>query len=148
MKPSFKHLDDGDEWMVAEDIPNIDFFFCQIWLRAFVNNMAGSSGMNYRKILAVFKGFDMSFYYGKKNCLEFTRNLVGKLEADPAFGDEINRNIRRFSDKLEENAKAIPEALRAKTNKELWKIVDGHAKIHTQLYEWGWLSNATDMFYP
>jgi len=146
--PAFKRLDDGDEWMLAEDIPNIDFFFCQIWLHSFVNNLRHSCGMNYSKVLGVFRGLDMSFYYGKKNCLEFTRSLVQKLGANPAFGDRINRNIRRFSDELEESSKRIPEDLSAKTNRELWKILDEHVKIHTKLYEWGWLSNATDMFYP
>src|SRR3989338_5211304 len=91
-----KHFNDGDEWMTAEDIPNIDFFFCQTWLRAFVNGMSGSCGMNYSKILGVFKGTDMSFYYGKKNALDFALNLVRKLDADPAYGDEINPKNMAF----------------------------------------------------
>ena len=143
-----KFFNDGDEWMVAEDIPRIDFFFCQTWLRAFVNSMRESCGMNYSKILGVFKGTDMSFYYGRKNCLDFTLNLVRKIEADPAYGGEINENIVRFSDALEEGANAIPPDLSGKTNEELWGIIDGYLKAHTELYAWGWLSNATDMFYP
>ena len=143
-----KHFNDGDEWMTAEDIPNIDFFFCQTWLRAFVNGMSGSCGMNYSKILGVFKGTDMSFYYGKKNALDFALNLVRKLDADPAYGDEINANIMRFSDELEKHANSIPGDLAGKSNAELWAILDAHLKIHSELYSWGWLSNATDMFYP
>ncbi|MFH1780321.1 MAG: PEP-utilizing enzyme, partial [Candidatus Micrarchaeota archaeon] len=137
-----------DEWMLAEDIPNIDFFFCNIWLRAFVNNMKNSCGMNYSKILGVFHGFDMSFYYDKKNCLDFTLNLVKKMNADPVFGEKINENIKFYSDKLQESAEKIPKNLSVLSNEELGGIIEEHARVHTKLYEWGWLSNATDMFYP
>ncbi len=143
-----KHLTDGDEWMVAEDIPNIDFFFCQIWLRAFVNRMHHSCGSNYSKILAAFKGRDMSFYYGKQSCLDFTLNLVNKMDADPAYGEKINAEIVRHSDALEASAKKIPADLKPLSDEQLWLLLKDHLEVHSALYEWGWLSNATDMFYP
>ncbi|MFH1056714.1 MAG: PEP-utilizing enzyme [Candidatus Micrarchaeota archaeon] len=148
MNGKFLHLNDGDEWMVAEDIPNIDFAFCSIWLHSFVNNMKESTGMNYSKILGVFKGTDMSFYYGKKSCLDFTLNLVNKIAADPDYGIKINENIVSYSDALEDSANKIPKNLSSLSNEELWKILEEHFTLHTELYEWGWLSNATDMFYP
>lgn len=143
-----KHFKDGDAWMLAEDIPQIDFFFCQIWLRSFVNNLENSCGRNYSKILAVFEGPDMKFYYGKNDCLEFTRYLVKKIASEPEFGDSINKNIILHSDRLQKHAKSIPNDLVAASNTDLWQIIHEHTRIHTELYEWGWLSNATDMFYP
>lgn len=148
-----KHFNDGDEWMLAEAFPDIDFFFCQVWLRAFVNKLDRSCGRNYKKILAVFDGAKrnhVAFYYGKRDCLEFTRALVKKIVADPSFGELINANIREYSDALVKHAETIPsqDALTRASNAELWEIVRSHVEAHDELYAWGWLSNATDMFYP
>lgn len=142
------YLNDGDEWLLAEEVPNIDFFFCQIWLRSFANSMRESCGMNYSKVLSAFEGKDMRFYYGRKNALDFALNLVKKLDANPAYGAEINRNIVRASDALEAHARSIPPVLTGKTNAELWAIIEKHVELHTEFYEWGWLPNATDMFHP
>ncbi len=151
--PEAKHFSDGDAWMLAEAFPDIDFFFCQVWLRAFVNKLEHSCGRNYNKILAVFDGAKsnhIAFYYGKADCLEFTRALVDKIVADPSFGELINANIRAHSDELVKHSETIPsqERLAKATNKELWEIIRTHVEKHDELYEWGWLSNATDMFYP
>jgi hypothetical protein len=148
-----KHFVDGDAWMLAEQFGDVDFFFCQLWLRAFVNRLERSCGRNYNKILAVFdgaKGKHISFYYGKRDCLEMTRHLVSKIVSDPAFGEEINSNIRKYSDELVKHAKTIPnqEELARASDNGLWSIIKTHVEKHDELYEWGWLSNATDMFYP
>ncbi|MEM0475537.1 MAG: PEP-utilizing enzyme [Candidatus Norongarragalinales archaeon] len=150
-----KHFADGDEWMLAEAFPGIDFFFSQIWLRAFVNRLENSCGRNYSKILAVFDGSKqernhIAFYYGKRDCLEMTKHLVKKITEEPSFGEKINENIRRCSDELVAHAKTIPneEQLAKASNAELWRIISEHDEKHGALYEWGWLSNATDMFYP
>ncbi len=147
-----KHFSDGDEWMLAEAFPGIDFFFSQIFLHAFVNDLENSVGRNYSKVLAVFdgsKGYHIAFYYGKHDCLEFTRHVLNKIVAVPSFGDEINAKIRRYSDELVQHAASIAnQNLASKTNAELWEILKEHVERHTKLYEWGWLSNATDMFYP
>jgi len=143
-----KNLDDGDEWMLAEDIPDIDFFFAQIFLRSFANNMENSVGTNYSKVLGVFKGKDLSFYYGGKDCLRFTNAVLDKIVDDPAFGEKINDNIVVLSDRMQEHAESIPADLSRASNAELAEIIEEHARLHTELYEWGWLSNATDMFYP
>lgn len=140
----------GDEWMLAEDIPNLDFFFAQIWIRAFANDMENSVGRNYAKVLGVFQGTDMKFYYGKKDCLEFTRHVLKKITNDVGFGHKINENIVRLSDEMNEyTGNNIHEKdLSNKSNAELWGLMEGFLRVHTRLYEWGWLSNATDMFYP
>ena len=152
-KPAPEHFNDGDEWMLAEAFPDIDFFFCQLWLRSFVNRLENSCGRNYNKILAAFdgtKGQHIAFYYGKRDCLDVTKHLVNKITTDPSFGEKINANIRRYSDELVKHAKTIPnqQELAKATKAELWEIVRGHDEKHGELYEWGWLSNATDMFYP
>ncbi|MBU1197890.1 hypothetical protein KJ765_05275 [Candidatus Micrarchaeota archaeon] len=38
--------------------------------------------------------------------------------------------------------------LKEKSNAELWELMNGFFEVHTRLYEWGWLSNSTDMFFP
>ena len=45
-----KYLKDKDPWMLAEDIPDMDFAFGQIWLSCFVNEFAKHSGRAYKKI--------------------------------------------------------------------------------------------------
>jgi len=143
-----KNLDDGDEWMLAEDIPDIDSFFAQIFLRSFTNNMENSVGTNYSKVLGVFRGSNLQFYYGRRDCLRFTGAVLGKIVYCPSFGDEINYNIVALSDRLQEHAESIPNDLSRASNAELASTIEEHARLHTKLYEWGWLSNATDMFYP
>ena len=139
-----------DPWMLAEDIPNLDFFFSQIWIRAFANGMENSVGRNYSKVLGVFWGTDMRFYYGKNDCLEFTRAVLKKITDDPGFGRKINGNIVKLSDEMNAftETNIYKKDLAAKTAPELWALMDGFIQVHTRLYEWGWLSNATDMFYP
>lgn len=141
---------DKDAWMLAEDIPNLDFFFAQTWIRAFANDMEHSVGRNYRKVLGVFTGLDMKFYYGRQDCLEFTQNVLKKIVEEPGFGRRINENIVKYSDEMVRYSKErIFEAgLANKSNAELWLLMKGFVERHTELYEWGWLSNATDMFYP
>ncbi len=143
-------LNDGDKWMLAEDIPNLDFFFAQIWMRAFANDMERSVGRNYRKVLGVFSGLDMKFYYGKKDCLEFTRNVLKKIADDPRFGKKINENIVRLSDAMVAytESRIYRQDLKSRSNVDIWLLMKGFLERHTELYEWGWLSNATDMFYP
>ncbi len=148
VKSKLRHFDDGDPWMLAEDIPQLDFFFSQLWLQSFVNNLEGSCGRNYSKILGVFAWPDMKFYYGRNDCREMAERLVKKMRDSPKFGDQINKNIVLFSDRLQRHAEKIPENLSKKSNEELCEIIEEHARLHTELYEWGWLSNATDMFYP
>ncbi len=147
-KPAFFHLDNTDPWMLAEDIPNLDFFFSQVWLQSFVNNLENSCGRNFRKILGVFESPDMKFYYGKADCRGMAEHLVRRIRNEASFGDAINANIIRYSDELEAHARTIPKDVSKLTNVQLCDLIEGHVRVHTQLYEWGWLSNATDMFYP
>ena len=143
-----KYLKDKDPWMLAEDIPDIDFQFSQIWLSSFVNDIGKACGRNYKKILCFYKGLNLKFYYGKKDSYQFADYLLRKILRNPEFGKRINRNIRIFSDRLKnESQKITPDYLRSLSNLELANLYDFLDKIHTELYIWGWLPNAVDMFH-
>jgi len=146
---NYKYLKDKDNWMLAEHFPNIDLFFSQIWLSSFANNLENSCGRNYKKILCVFNPkFYIHFYYGEKDSLLFEKNLIHLLNKNPEFGASINKNIVIWSDKLRSFAEKLSKIdLNKLNNREIWKLLEEQDRTHTKLYEWGWLSNATDMFH-
>ncbi len=134
-------------WMLAEDIPNINFNFCQIWLTSFTNELSKTCGRNYKKVLSVHKGFDMKFYYDKDDSADFSKFVLNKIIKNPQFGKKMNNEIIKGSDKLKKySVKLKPELLSKLSNKELLKIYQDLDKIHRDLYSWGWLPNAVDMF--
>jgi phosphohistidine swiveling domain-containing protein len=142
-------LNDGDEWTLAEDLPDMDIFFAQIWTRAFVNDLKNTTGTNYRKVMSIFHGMRDDFYYGEKDSLRFTMHLFSKIEKNPKFGDEINEGIKKRSDALvKQTEKFWGKDLSKESNRQLWGYLEESNKIHRWLYEYGWLSNATDMFHP
>ncbi len=143
-----KYLNDNDPWILAEDIPDIDFQFAQIWLSSFANDLSRSCGKNYKKIVCVFNGLNLKFYYGDKDSDDFANHLLNKIVKTPAFGNKINKNIRIFSDKLKKNSEEITgKALVKMSNGELISFYNKLDKLHTELYIWGWLPNAADMFH-
>ncbi len=143
------HLYDGDSWMLGEHIPGITLQFAQVWLHAFTNEMHYSLGRNYKKVISFHREYDQHFYYGKKDCHAFCLAILDKLKADPGYGEEINANITKWSNKLVETAKEIHKApLEKLSGKELWELYKKNNDVHLVLYRWGWLPNAVDMFYP
>jgi phosphoenolpyruvate synthase/pyruvate phosphate dikinase len=145
----FRFLDDGDAWMLAEDIPDLDFFFSQVWLRAFGNVLENSIGTNYRKILCLYEGFDLKFYYGEKDAERVAQAIFDKLVADPAWGEHMTRRIVELADALLAQSQRVRQNdLALKTNRELWELYEEHVRAHLRLYEYGWLPVALDMFYP
>ena len=66
-KYNLKTLLDTDEWLLGEDIPDIDLCFAQIWLRGFPNEFAHPAGRAYKRVLTVFRGYHLWFYYGTKD---------------------------------------------------------------------------------
>lgn len=144
-----KTLSDGDEWMLAEDLPDMDIFFAQIWTRAFVNDLKNTCGKNYRKVQSIFHGLKDDFYFGEKDSFAFTAHLFEKIEKSPKFGDEINDGIKTRSDALiAQTEKYWGRDLSKESNTSLWEYLEESNTLHTKLYEYGWLSNATDMFHP
>ncbi|HLD76013.1 MAG TPA: PEP-utilizing enzyme [Candidatus Norongarragalinales archaeon] len=146
---SLEHLKDPEPWMVAEDIPDMDFFFAQVWLRFFPNESVRSCGLAYKRVLSFFRGYHMQFYFGAQDAHDMAKHLVGKLKHDPGWGDVVNQNIVRFSDELVAHARSVHRLnLKHLSNADLWNQLEEHLDRHVALYEWGWLPNASDMFYP
>ena len=112
-----KYLHDGDVWMLAEEIPDIDFQFSQMWLSSFVNELEKTIGTNYSKILGVYdRGYHLKFYYGEKDSARISEVILRKI-IEEGFGAEINTNIKKHADKLQEiSQKIAPEFLAGLSN--------------------------------
>ncbi len=144
-----QHLYDRDEWMLAEHIPDMDFYFSQIWLHSFTNEMHHSIGINYKKVISFHHGYDQHFYYGAKDAHGFCLAILDRIKRSPGFGEKINKNIVKWSDKLVRHSKKVNKSkLQKLSNKQLWELYWKNIEIHLVLYRWGWLPNAVDMFYP
>lgn len=48
-------INQKDKWMLAEDIPDIDFQFSEIWLSSFVNDLKSTVGKIMRRYYACIK---------------------------------------------------------------------------------------------
>lgn len=143
-----RYLNDKDPWMLGEDIPDIDFFFSQIWLSGFVNEFKRPAGCAYKKILSVYRGYHLWFYYGEKDANEVGEHIVQKFLSQPSFAVEVNREIVHWADRLRRYCDTIYEAdLDHYSNKKLWKIYERHDQVHTKYYQWGWIPVAADMFH-
>ncbi|OGY50366.1 MAG: hypothetical protein A2951_00270 [Candidatus Buchananbacteria bacterium RIFCSPLOWO2_01_FULL_56_15] len=143
-----KYLNDKDPWMLAEEIPDIDFFFCQIWLKVFVNEFEKPSGRAYRKVLAVLRGYHLWFYYGEKDSRAVGDFLVSRFLRTPEFTKTINKQIVALADKLSAFAHKVPqENLSQLTNQRLWRLYKAYNELHTEFYRWGWLPVGVDMFH-
>jgi len=134
--------------MLAEEIPDIDFQFSQIWLSSFVNDIERSIGVSYKKILCVYKGYNLKFYYGEKDSDELAKHILKLILDDPKFGEKINSEIRRLSKKFKKFSEQISSGfLKKLSNNELADLYKKLDELHTELYTWGWVPNAVDMFH-
>lgn len=142
-----KYLNDGDRWMLAEDIPDIDFQFSQIWISSFVNDLERTIGVNYKKVLSVYDGYALKFYYGHDDSEAVSRRILTKILTE-GFGPEINGNIRRAADELFIATQRIDaDALGLMNGDELSGFYASLDDVHTRFYSWCWLPNAADMFH-
>lgn len=143
-----RYLDDGDHWILAEEIPDIDFQFSQIWLSSFVNDIHRTIGIDYKKVLCVYsKGYNLAFYYGEKDS-ELVSNIILRKIIEEDFAPTINQNIRHVADELFSLCEKItPEYLARLDNKALVELYQEMDRIHTDFYVWCWLPNAVDMFH-
>lgn len=140
-------LSDSDAWMLGEDIPDIDLFFSQIWLHGFANEFIYPSGRAYKKILTVFRGYHLWFYYGVRDSAQEAETIVRKMIKKPLFAEKINSEIVKVADELRTFADTIPQStLESLTNAELWRLYRTHYEIHTRYYQWCWIPVAVDMF--
>jgi len=143
-----KYINDGDKWILAEDIPDMDPYFMQIPLSCYVNEFESPSGRAYKKMLAVYDKYHLLFYYGDKDANEVGENIVNKFMSNPDFATETNKKIMEYSDILREFSESVPENnLNKLSNKQLWEIYEEQDKIHSEYYQWGWIPVAADMFH-
>lgn len=141
-------LSDPDEWMLAEEIPDSDLFFFQIPWSAFANEFIAPAGRAFKRVLAIYKGYHMWFYYGEKDSYEEADAIVKKMVRAPSFAARINTEILAHSDRLRAFAGTVPQDdLDELSSRELWNIYTQHDSIHTAYYQWGWLPVAADMFH-
>lgn len=146
-KYGLKTLTNPDEWLLGEDIPDIDLFFAQIWLRGFSNEFAHPSGRAYKRVLTVFRDYHLWFYYGTKDSTQEADAIMKKMLRAPSFAKKINTEIIRVADELSGFAKTVPQTgLNALSNAALWRIYKTYNEIHTRYYQWCWLPVAADMF--
>ncbi len=149
LKPNnFYYKDDKDSWMLGENIPDVDLFFSQIWLHCFVRTFHKQAGRAYNKILAVYRGKNLLFYYGEKDSYEVGENILQEFLKNPERTKEVNKNIIIQSDKLRKFCATIAEEkVQNLSNHALWDIYQKHNELHTEYYTWGWIPVAVDMFH-
>ncbi|KKW01089.1 MAG: hypothetical protein A2898_03795 [Candidatus Kerfeldbacteria bacterium RIFCSPLOWO2_01_FULL_48_11] len=144
-----KYLNDLDPWMLAEDIPDMDVFFSQIWQSCFVNEFEWPSGTRYKKLLSIQRdSYHLNFYYGQEDSKRVGDYLTEKFLRQPKFTVRANKEIVWWSDKLRAFAERVPEDLLTKlSNAQLWNLYKTHDDVHTAYYRWGWIPVAVDMFH-
>ena len=146
-KYNLKTLLDTDEWLLGEDIPDIDLCFAQIWLRGFPNEFAHPAGRAYKRVLTVFRGYHLWFYYGTKDSAEEAETIVEKIVKTPSFAKKINTEIVQVADELRSFADTLPiDHFDRLSNADLWRLYKIYNEIHTRYYQWCWLPVAADMF--
>ncbi|MDO8499157.1 MAG: hypothetical protein Q7S66_00665 [bacterium] len=145
---SLHYLHDNDPWMLGEDIPNADLFFSTIWLNGFVSYFDKHAGKIYKKILCKYEGYHLWFYFGEKDSFDLAEHLAERIIHEDSYAENINKNILIEADKLSSFSARIPQNnLEKISNEELWRIYDGHHKIHSEYYSWCWIPVAVDMFH-
>lgn len=143
-----KHLNNKDPWMLGEEIPDLDFLFSQIWLSNFVNEFSRFTGRAYKKIMCIYRGYHLWFYYGERDSYEVGQNIVDKMVKNPKFAAEVNKNILLWADNLRAYVEKLPqENLKRFSNQQLMEFFAGHDKTHTDYYCWAWIPVAADMFH-
>ena len=137
-----------DKWMLAEDIPNCDLFFSQIWMYCFPRMFGKNTGRAYSKILCRYTGSHLWFYFGEKDSFEVGENIVSRFINESGYAEKINKNIIIQANKLKKFCKTIPQKnLEKLSNRQLWKIYNQQDKIHKEYYTWCWIPVAGDMFH-
>jgi len=143
-----KHLNNEDPWMLAEDIPDSDIFFFQIPFSCFTNDSSYNFIKNYTKVIASYDRFNMLFYFGKRDSFEVAESILKALLERDDFGDNLNKNIEEWSQKLIDFAQGIAKLpLSTYRTDELWKVYEEHDSLHTKLYTYGWIPVSVDMFH-
>jgi phosphohistidine swiveling domain-containing protein len=138
----------SDPWMLGEEIPDMDLFFSQIWISGFSNEFHKHIKVAYARVLAIFRGTHLWFYYGDQDSKRVGDAIVDRFMRQPAFAVRVNKEIIRSSDRLRAFAATLPTTgVDALSNRKLWDLYRRHDEIHTDYYTWGWIPVAVDMFH-
>ncbi len=128
------NLNDKDPWMLAEDIPDIDVFFSQIWQSCFVNGFHTPNGMAYKKILNIQRGNHLWFYFGEQDSYNVGEHIAGRIVRTPVFATRVNKQIIVWADRLRSFAHKVPDThLTQLSNSKLWSWYREHDTVHTQI---------------
>ncbi|MFA7286103.1 MAG: PEP-utilizing enzyme [Patescibacteria group bacterium] len=142
------YLNDKDPWLLGENIPDSDIFFFQIVFSSFTNDRSYSFIKKYKKVIAPYDKFNMSFYFGERDSYLVAESVLRALIERPKFATELNRNIVAWSKKLMLFARRVArKPLHKFSNTALWRLYDEHDRVHTKLYTYGWLPVSVDMFH-
>lgn len=142
------HLNTNDPWVLGEDIPDIDLSFSQIWLSSFPNEFARPGGRAYQKVLTIFRGCHLWFYYGDRDSYAVGEHLVRRFLREPKFALEVNRKIIETADELRHFVHQLPEDhLDTFLNAQLARLYATYDRLHTEYYQWGWIPVGADMFH-
>lgn len=148
MPKKLRYFNDNDPWMLAEDIPDMDAFFAQIWQSGFTDEFRYPSGVTNKKVLSIHRGYHLWFSFGKEDSYRVGEVIAKKIIHKVGFAKKVNEQIILWSDRLRAYARTIPEQqLFDLTNRDLWDWYLRHDRIHTAYYRWGWIPVAADMFH-
>lgn len=143
-----RFLTDTDPWMLAEDIPDMDVFFGQIWQSCFVDEFVNPNGAKYKKLLSIHRGLHLWFYYGTEDSMAVGEHIAGRFVRHPEFAMLVNKKIILWADQLRRFAEKVAEDnLQKLSNRKLWQWYDRHDRVHTAYYQWCWIPVAADMFH-
>ncbi len=135
------------DWILAEEIMNVNPLFMTIPFYSFTNHFQSPSGRAYKSMTSVYRGYHLWFYFDKSDCVAVADNLIKKFSEDVSFMEKTNDKIRYYADKLFENVSKIPETgLNKISDKKLWKYHKDHEDLHLDYYRWAWIPPASDMF--
>lgn len=142
------YLHDPDPWVLAEDIPDIDVFFSQIWQSCFVNEFRLPNGKAYKKLLNIQRGNHLWFYFGEQDSRNVGEHIASRIVRTPAFATRINKQIIVWADRLRAFANKVPDThLSQLSNRKIWLWYQEHDEVHTKYYQWCWIPVGADMFH-
>lgn len=136
------------KWMMAEEIPNACPFFLKIPLDCSVNGLGKTSGQSYKKVVGIYRGYHLHFYFDDQDAYDIAERVVNRFESEPMFMDETNARIIKSSDDLREFSYLLPgEGLHAVSDQQLWDWYKKHEEVHAVYYQWGMLPVVADMYH-
>ena len=135
-----------ENWILGEDIPNMDPFIAQVFIDCIVSSLK-KFALNYQKIACIHHDYHLWFYITEDDAKRVAQVIVEEFAKNVRFMTTVNTRIIETSDALRAYSEMIPEEnLEKLANLELLEIFNTHDRLHTEYYQWGWIPPASDMF--